>query len=62
MSSRSSIRSKDPNKYLQVGTWMVDPFWESDYYSEKTKQRYRKWLSNWIKNEHAIAAVDKTLK
>lgn len=40
-----------PNHYTKVKFWMENPFWENAMYSEKSKEYFRNWVQNMVKNE-----------
>ena len=46
-SSSGNVRCK----YLLTSFWIQNAFWETDLYSEKTKDHYRKWLAKLAKDE-----------
>lgn len=54
-----SSSNSDKHPYLKVSFWenAYNQFWESDLYSEKTKEEYRQWLRDQRSDERALTRL-----
>lgn len=57
----SSNEGKHP--YQRIDFW-IDPtnqFWNHYLYSKTTRDKYNKWLSDWIKKEKYLPSLEKNI-
>lgn len=49
----------EKHPYMRVAFWQKpeNHFWESGFYSDKTKDKYREWLSILIKSQKNVAVL-----
>ncbi len=51
MSKMKHSSGDDLHPYMKVQFWMNNPFWETDYYTPKAKEYFRKSVQEMVKNE-----------
>jgi hypothetical protein len=58
MSKRTSTNS-DRNPYERTSFWInsSNHFWETDMYSDKSKEYFRDWLSEMIERERKYSSL-----
>ena len=62
MASNRGSKEGDKHPYMRIGTWLKDPFWNRQIYSQKWKDYYNKWIMEELRQLKNIAALEDNLK
>lgn len=64
MKANRTSSNADRQPYQRLSFWIEErnQFWNTNLYSQKSKDYFNKWLSDWMKREKSLVNITQNIK